>query len=60
MPNPHAVPDLSITWLRDFPEVTRHGSLTVAARAANRPRVAHVVAEWTAEQGYEAATHLPT
>ncbi|WUV35934.1 LysR substrate-binding domain-containing protein [Streptomyces sp. NBC_01483] len=33
MPNPHAVPDLSTTWLRVFLEVTRHGSFTVAARA---------------------------
>ncbi|MFD8215114.1 LysR family transcriptional regulator [Streptomyces sp. NPDC059697] len=32
MPNPHAVPGLSTTWLRVFLEVARHGSFTVAAR----------------------------
>jgi DNA-binding transcriptional LysR family regulator len=34
--------------------------LDAALRHGFRPRVAHVVAEWTAKQGYEAATHLPT
>lgn len=32
MPDPHATPDLSTTWLRVFLEVARHGSFTVAAR----------------------------